>query len=421
MIVEAGPVPDGVLAYFDQKKLRPEFSYLEVWREEHAYQFTVAKVTQADVLRDYHDSIKRASADGLDLRAWAKDLRARIEPKGWWGVREVIDKGTGEIADVDFSEPRRLRNVYETNMRTAHAAQQWQRIQRNKDSYPYLLRLLGPSFEHREQHVRWNGTLLPVGHPWWLTHPCPSGYGCKCHWRAVGEREYQQLLVDGVPAGNRQPELDPETGLPTGHLVDKRVPVQTQPIADELRTWRNRWTGETSQIPKGIDPGFDTNPGETYRLIQAFRLIEKKLPTYPEEIAQALIRSWMEGPAFRLWLQRPLESVPIALVPESLAPTIGAQNRIVRFSRETLEKQRREHPELTDEEYSRAARVIAEGHSIRDTDRSLVFILEEPDGYITVVKSTQSGDAIYLTSFRRLSSNAAKRDAELRRLLSRAK
>lgn len=46
----------------------------------------------------------------------------------------------------------------------------------------------------------------------------------------------------------------------------------------------------------------------------------------------------------------------------------------------------------------------------------MVFLQEEA-GYVTVVKATKSGRAAFLTSFRRLSSDAAKRDREIARLL----
>jgi hypothetical protein len=49
-----------------------------------------------------------------------------------------------------------------------------------------------------------------------------------------------------------------------------------------------------------------------------------------------------------------------------------------------------------------------------------VYVLEDA-GYVTVIKATQTGKAVFMTSFRRLSSNAAKRDRELKRLLNKEK
>lgn len=409
MTVSAGPVPDEIAEYFKQKGLKPAFSYLEVWREEHAYEFTVAKVTEADVLADIQRSLVKAAEDGTDLRAWSQDLRNRLEPLGWWGKREVIDKSTGEIAQTEIGHPYRLRTIYDTNMRTAFAAQQWQRIQRNKDTEPYLLYLLGPSRVHREQHVRWAGYLLPVDDPFWQIHFPPNGYGCKCHVRSVSKGEYQQILRDGIPGTNVRAELD-EDGLPTGNLISDTMKPITEPRPDQYRNWRNSNTGKTERIPKGIDPGFDTNVGATYRLIQAFDLLQAKLPTLPEPLALALIRSWVEGPALAMWLDKPLGSAPIALMPEAIAAELQAQNRIVWLSRETMEKQRTAHPELTDAEYQILPAMFADGLVIQQDGQRVAFYRRDGRLYKAALKTTFNRDENYLLSFYRADEREIQRD-----------
>jgi len=48
----------------------------------------------------------------------------------------------------------------------------------------------------------------------------------------------------------------------------------------------------------------------------------------------------------------------------------------------------------------------------------MVFLLED-GGYVSVVKATATGKALFLTSFRRLSSEDAKRQREIQRLLKK--
>lgn len=45
-------VPKEALAWFKAKKLKPGFDYRDVWLEEHSAAFTVAKMTQLDLLSD---------------------------------------------------------------------------------------------------------------------------------------------------------------------------------------------------------------------------------------------------------------------------------------------------------------------------------------------------------------------------------
>lgn len=75
------------------------------------------------------------------------------------------------------------------------AAAQWQRIQRTKRAMPYLLYQLGPSRE--PCHPQWDGVLLPVDDPWWITHFPPNSNGCKCWVRPVSKHEHQKMLASG--------------------------------------------------------------------------------------------------------------------------------------------------------------------------------------------------------------------------------
>lgn len=77
------------------------------------------------------------------------------------------------------------------------AAAQWQRIQRSKRAMPYLLYQLGPRREACEQHLQWDGVLLPVDDPWWRKHFPPNSNGCTCGVRQVSKHEHQQMVASG--------------------------------------------------------------------------------------------------------------------------------------------------------------------------------------------------------------------------------
>lgn len=267
-----GPVPQEALAYWRRKQLKVGFDFRDVWRQEHDLQFTVAKVTSLDVLADIRASLDQALAEGVPFAQWRKTIKPQLQKRGWWGPREVIDETTGEITTTNLSSPRRLRTVYENNLRPARAAGQWERIQRTRRALPYLLYQIGPSIEHRVEHVAWHGTCLPADDPWWATHMPMNGWGCKCHVRQVGRAEYERLQRDGLPipivrddARTRRPRtfyaLDPDTGLPTGRLQTERRPPRTVAPESRMVKWTNRRTGQTERVPAGIDPGFDFNPG----------------------------------------------------------------------------------------------------------------------------------------------------------------
>lgn len=225
-----GPVPADALAWFRAKDLRPGFDHRETWMEEHVKSFTAAWSMKMAVTAALKNEFDRSLEYGLTLRDFQKNVMPLLEKEGWVGKKSV--EHDGETKERELGTPRRLKLIYETNMRTSRAAGQWQRIQRTADVRPYLLYSLGPSERHRPIHQSWAGTLLPADHPFWQVAFPPNGWGCKCRVRQVGNAEAARL---GGPT--ESPRLEPVT-------------------------WTKTDAPETKlQGIKGIDPGWDYNPG----------------------------------------------------------------------------------------------------------------------------------------------------------------
>lgn len=284
-----GPVPREALDYIRHKEWRVGFNHLDVFREEHAFFFTVAKAMQVDILQTIRGEVENAIAEGGTLRQFRRDLEPTLQRLGWWGVKEEADPAGGEIRPVQLGSPRRLKTIYDTNLRAARAAGQEERMQRTKEALPYALYSLGPSAEHRPEHAAWHGVLLPIDDPWWDTHTPQLGFGCKCRKRQVGEREAAKLRAEGVLDPTAPPKLNPDTGLPTGKREKRYTPVQTEAPPIRYREWVNRRTGEVLNVPVGIDPGFDVNPGKVRRAA-ADAILGGKLMQAPPEIRAVVLR-----------------------------------------------------------------------------------------------------------------------------------
>lgn len=183
----SGVPPKEALDFFRAKKVKPGFGYQDVWQQEHATAFTVAKVLEKSLLLDIQESLTAALEQGTPFNEWAEGIRETFDESGW------SDYGEEE------ETPRRLKTVYDTNMRMARAVGQAERVQRTKRALPYLEYNLGPSKVHREQHEEWEGLVLPVDDPFWESHYPPSGYGCKCWVRQVTRGEAEKLGVDEAP------------------------------------------------------------------------------------------------------------------------------------------------------------------------------------------------------------------------------
>lgn len=215
-----GPIPKEALAYFIAKGIKPGFRYTDVWREKHNIAFTIAKMMEVDILTTVQESLAKALEDGIPFEEWRKDIKPMFDRSGWTEY------------NPERAELHRMKVIYQTNMRSARSVGQWDRIQRTKKTQPYLQYNLGPSKRHRPVHVTWAGLVLPADHPFWDEAYPPNGYGCKCWILQMSKRR-----ADSAGGVSRAP------------------PRVTEP-------WKNPKTGEVEFVRKGIQPGFDHNPGK---------------------------------------------------------------------------------------------------------------------------------------------------------------
>lgn len=253
------PPPKEALDYFRGKEQKLGFSWQDVWQEEHIGSFTVAKALSLDVQTVIYKAVDKALVDGLPFEQFKKELIPKLQKLGWWGEVEMIDPKTGEKKLVKIT-PRRLQQIYETNISIAYAAGRWEKIWRTKIMFPYLAYQLGASREHRVDHREWAGLVLPVEHEFWRTHYPKNGWGCKCWVKQVTRLEYARMQKDGLTSGEFIPKLDSE-GRPTGQVTPKIIAMKTEPPPTEMVEWENKRTGKKYFIPKGIDPGFAMNWG----------------------------------------------------------------------------------------------------------------------------------------------------------------
>ena len=251
-------VPQEALSFLKGKELRIGFSYEDVWKEEHAKAFTVAKCMELDLLKDIHDSLTGAIAEGVPYKTWAKDISKTMVNKGWWGLQEMTDPLTGEVKTVQLGSPRRLETIFNVNMRSSYNVGAYSQAM-GSESHPYLMYRIGSSKKHREDHVSWDGLVLPKSDPWWEKHMPPNGWGCKCYVRAVSEARFKRLKDTGIVDEQKR-----TYGKPLSYK-----PIKTKAPMDIPKPYVNRRKGETYVGVRGIDPGFEYNPADSGHTMDA--------------------------------------------------------------------------------------------------------------------------------------------------------
>lgn len=230
--------PSDAIAFFDKKSalLRESFDWREVWQEEHARQFTVAKSAGRDILGDIYSATRDAIVNGTTFEDFRKRLKPILQDKGWWGTSQALDPRTGQMVTVQLGSTRRLKTIYDTNISMSFAAGRWDRVWRLRHARPYLL------YDHldgqkrpRLHHKVWDNIALPITDPVWRWLYPPNGWGCHCSVISLSQAQYDNLKKAGK--------------------------IKTDPPPELMREYTNTRTGQTIKVHEGVDPGFDYNVG----------------------------------------------------------------------------------------------------------------------------------------------------------------
>ncbi len=228
--------PEEAIAFFAQKGDLPSFAWQDVFQDEHARAFTVAKAMNRDVLSAIREALDAAIRDGLTLDQFREQLRPKLEALGWWGKQTMLDPLDGQFKSVQLGSPARLKTIFRVNMRSAYAAGKWQRIEATKQLLPYLRYVQIQRVTARDTHKPWHGLVVPADSPWWDQHFPPCDWNCGCTVQQLNER---MIRARGW------------------HVTET-------PPAGRASTYINPRTGQAVRIEAGIAPGFGFNVGKAY-------------------------------------------------------------------------------------------------------------------------------------------------------------
>jgi hypothetical protein len=228
--------------FFNQKLALPSQHYDDIIKAAHDKAFIVAGAAKADLLNDLQTAVGKAISEGKTLDWFRTEFDGIVKKHGWTGWT-----GEGTADGVAW----RTKVIYQTNLSTSYAAGRWKQLN-DPDLLkvrPYWKYVHNDTVAHpRELHQSWNGVVLPHDDPWWQTHFCPNGWGCRCRIVAVGSKEYS-----GKPAPNNG----------TYQFTDRN--------------------GATHTIPNGIDYGFDYAPSASL----GSDFVANKAAGLPAELATA--------------------------------------------------------------------------------------------------------------------------------------
>lgn len=356
--------PEEALAWWQNKVpvSKPEFE--DMTAEARARAFTAAGLHRLDQVSLVHKAIEGSIAAGRPMEEFKREMGKKLD---------------GRLSAY------RLETVYRTNVQSAYHAGRYSQMMRASETMPWWRYVAVDDSSTRPSHKALNGLVRRYDDPFWDDFYPPNGFRCRCTVQALSDR---QMLQKGYEAGEGTPGMllwvDPKTGA------------------------------ETPVVPRP-DLGFYGNVGKQSWLETILPLVSARLERLPVALGASFAAKGQKE-SFAYWSKHPAGDFPVAVLNEEQGVRIGAKTKVVHVSPETIRKQARKHPEISAAEYGLVQATISRGEVIQDGLKTLVFILDEPDGYVSVVKATQTGSGLYLTSFRRLSGDEAKRDREILRL-----
>ena len=382
--------PQQAIEFFENKDLLPTWSYKDIWRHQHANAFVVAKCSDLDLLREFHQSIDHAMKKGWSYNTWYKNMAPAMQKRGWWGKGEAYNPNTGQWETAQLGSPRRAKIIFLTNMRNIKAAGRWAKMSElNKNQTRYLQYRALRFGNRRADHQDKQGIILPMDHPFWDFWYPPNGWNCKCTVRSYTKKQLER----------------------------RGLSVSTPPKVPMVTT-KNPLTGQMETIPRGIAPAFAYNVGQSYMTNMRGVLLEKarQLETIAKNavLLKAVFSDWVyskPGTEVIAYGKTNQEFVVVGYIDEERRKDIPVDTSIgehfpktgiVIMTGKTADKQRNHHPKLLAAHYGILQEMMDKGDFKKSTSRhhyTIDYVLNGK-GYRAVIKIADKpkGREIFLVS-----------------------
>ena len=351
MAIKYGGLPyDEAIAFLKQKANVKTRTWDDLKTGAHIKTFTVAGATNDALLADFRVAVEHYQKQGLTITDFRRDFDKIVKRYGW---------------NYNGRRGWRTRVIYDTNLRTAHAAGKWHKIQETKKERPYLQYITVGDGRVRDEHAGWDGIILPVDDPFWKTHYPPNGWGCRCTVRTLSKDEAKRLGISPSPKITKTERINTKTGEVYG------------------------------DVPVGIDTGWDYNVGSK----DLYTDLTDIYRSAPVNVAEVLLTKLVSNEhVLTGWLAEPAKRfLPVAKLPADLQKSLNADNDLLLLSNATLRKQIQNHPELTADDFGKIPETIKNGVVLKDRKQAITII---HNNYILGIHKTKINENMIDTFYK---------------------
>lgn len=401
-----GLPPEKAIAWLKTKQVTAE-NYRNLTASEIAKVYTIAKITDLDMLQDIKSGMVQAAEQGKPFAVWKTELLQHMANKGWLhpnghNGREIIDPRTGEV----FGTPRRLDNIFRTNMQAAYNAGQYQTYMADAENRPYWQYDAVGDHRTRAAHAAMDGLVYRYDDPFWATFYPPNGYRCRCSVMALSERDMRREnrvvsvsnadnLVQTEKVYNRKGDTYPTTAYkaPDGrlHTTDKGF---------DYNAGRMNYRPNLDLYDRALAHQFAKAEMGGAEFQAAFKQLN-------DEFYQVKARLGVDGKPQEADLRQIRNSLSCQLkfAAGVLSPEIqtltGIQRATVWLSDDTLIKQvnSRTGQDFGIELYTKLPEIIHQPDWVFRDGKNVIFI---QNGLMVVIKHLADEKELFLLSFRRV-------------------
>lgn len=346
------PFEDAIRYFRDKANVKTKHWY-DVYGAAASRTFWVAGATTDALVEDFRQAIDKAIANGTSLADFRKDFDDIVVRHGWKGW-----KGEENAAGRAW----RTRIMFETNLRNAYSAGRYAALTKPEtlDVFPFWQYNHSGSSHPRLEHLSWDGLVLRADDTFWVTNYPPNGWHCGCYVTPVSNEELKRQ-------GKTEPDASPDL----------------LPIAQDVG-------GKRVMVPKGVDAGFEYNPGrEWLRRTAPGRETIAAAPRLIERFVEAAMKQKLDSNVY----------IPVALAGKKIGNyyNIAAQTE-TRLSENTISRHLK-HTAATPVIYANIVEyAMSEGQVVINEKGDLSIFVEYDDRLWHIGLKKTRHDEVYVTT-----------------------
>ena len=380
------------IAFLMSKKPELHFDYDEIKFEAHQRAFTVAKLTQIDLLADIQTSLENAFVEGQSFEKWKEELKPTLQKHGWFGKSvEVINPKTNEKKSIEVGASR-LKKIFYTNARTAYA-QSEARAGYKLPLSEYIRYVAILDNRTRHTHAQMHGKIAHRKDKFWEKNYPPNGWNCRCAVEFISKDEMiEQGFKEMSEIEKTLNFAEKDWDYDTRNLEKNDNGLQLI-IENKLKKYvKNQSAREALELLR--------------EQVKENRSMYKRIKGFYNEV-KALSSDERE--------KRRKESIFIAKTDKRLREKLGTSAEVVRLSVNTLSTHFKHEAEgITPFDYALIRHILSDENANIEKgnkDRHIVYFSKYGVNYKAVLKTTDKNadkDEVYLVSLITIKRSKAK-------------